>query len=196
MSPIQTAPIQTPLEARAHATFDALMRALSYPGRPQALKLEDRRTPFTAIAEALLDLEVTAFSTEQLLEADLRATGAKLVALERAEYVFMPYLTEAQLPLLQRVNRGSTLTPDDAATLVIGASFARKPLESAQQLRLRGPGIKDSLEVQIGGLPREFWRVREAVIAFPIGWDVFFVDSNQILGLPRTTAVELIGEVL
>ncbi len=192
MSPINTAPVQTPLEARAHATFDALMRALSYPGRPQTLKLEDGRTAFAAIAEALLDLEVTAFSTEQSLEADLRATGAKLVSLERAEYVFMPHLTEAQLPLLQRVNRGSTLTPDDAATLVIGASFAEESLEPAQRLRLRGPGIQDSLEVRIGGLPLEFWRVREAVIAFPIGWDVFFVSGNQILGLPRTTIVEVL----
>jgi alpha-D-ribose 1-methylphosphonate 5-triphosphate synthase subunit PhnH len=195
MSLIKTAPVQTPLEARAHATFDALMRALSYPGRPQTLRLEER-TPFKAIAEALLDLEVTAFSTEQLLGNDLRATGAKLVSLERAEYVFIPHLTEAHLPLLQRVNRGSTLTPDDAATLVIGASFAEEPLESAQQLRLRGSGIKDSLEVRIGGLPRDFWRVREAIIAFPIGWDVLLISSNQILGLPRTTAVEMIAEVL
>ena len=189
-------PVQTPHEARAHATFDALMRALSYPGRPQTLRLEEERTPFTAIAEALLDLEVTAFSTDQLLEADLRATGAKLATLERAEYIFVPRLTKAELPLLQRVNRGSTLTPDDAATLVIGASFAREPIESAQSLRLRGPGIRDSLEMQIAGLPHDFWRVREAIIAFPIGWDVFFVDGNQILGLPRTIVVEMTAEVL
>ena len=185
-------PVQTPHEAQTHATFDALMRALSYPGRPQTLKLEEGRTAFAAIAKALLDLEITAFSTEQLLENELRATGAKLVSLERAEYVFTPHLTEAQLPLLQRVNRGSTLTPDDAATFVIGASFAEEPLDSAQHLRLRGSGIQDSLEVQIGGLPHDFWRVREAIIAFPIGWDVFLVSGNQILGLPRTTLVEVL----
>jgi alpha-D-ribose 1-methylphosphonate 5-triphosphate synthase subunit PhnH len=190
-------PVQTIHEARAHATFDALMRALSYPGRPQTLKLEDGRTGFMAIAEALLDLEATAFSTEQSLEKDLHATGAKLVPLERAEYVFIPRLTEVELPLLQRVNRGSTLTPDDAATLVIGATFSQEVLESAQPLRLRGPGIQDSLEINIGNLPPDFWRVREEIIAFPVGWDVFFVSGNQILGLPRTTAVALkIAEVL
>jgi alpha-D-ribose 1-methylphosphonate 5-triphosphate synthase subunit PhnH len=172
------AAVQTAFEAGTHATFEALMWAFSYPG--QTRRLEGK---FAAIADALLDLETSAFTDDVALETKLRATGAKLKALEDAEYVFLPELTD--LELLRSAQRGSTLYPDRAATLIIGAK-----LDTGTPLRLTGPGIQTALEVQTN-LPLEFWRVRDEVIAYPIGWDVLIVDGLKILGLPRTTRIEV-----
>jgi alpha-D-ribose 1-methylphosphonate 5-triphosphate synthase subunit PhnH len=173
------AAVQTLFEAGTHATFDALMWAFSYPGQTRALE-----GGFKAIADALLDLEVSAYTTDAALETHLRSTGAKLKALEDAEYVFLP--TSTNLELLQKVRRGSTLYPDHAATLILGAK-----LETGTALRLTGPGIQTALVVRID-LPLEFWRLREEVIAYPIGWDVLIVDGSRMLGLPRTTRIEVL----
>ena len=173
------AAVQTPFEAATHATFEALMWAFSYPGRVRALQ-----GGFRAIADALLDLETSAFTDDTALEPHLRATGAKLKSLGNAEYVFLPKLTD--LEPLRDVRRGSTLSPDHAATLMLGAK-----LETGTQLRLTGPGIQTALELRTD-LPLEFWRLRDEVIAYPIGWDVLLVDASSVLGLPRTTRIEVI----
>lgn len=173
------AAVQTPFEAGTHATFEALMWAFSYPGRVRALE-----GGFRAVADALLDLETSVYTDDAALETHLRATGAKLKSLGDAEYVFLPALRDHEP--LRDVRRGSTLYPDHAATLMIGAK-----LETGTKLRLTGPGIQTALELQID-LPLEFWQVRDEVIAYPIGWDVLIVDGSRVLGLPRTTRIEVI----
>lgn len=178
---------QTAFERRTHDHFNALMWALANPGRPQQLRaLEAGSSGFAAIAESLLDLEVTAHTSDPTLEPALRATGARIVALEDAQYLFLPDLETAGLDGLQRAERGSALYPDRAATLVIGASF-----ETGDRVRLSGAGIQSPLETRIN-LPKAFWQMRQEVIAFPIGWDVIFVDQARIIGLPRTTLAEVI----
>ena len=173
------AAVQTIFEAGTHATFEALMWAFSYPGQTQAFT-----GGFAAIAAALLDLETSAYSDDPSLELHLRSTGAKLKALKDAEYVFLPALTD--LEALRDVRRGSTLYPDHAATLIVGAK-----LEMGTALRLIGPGIQTALEVSVD-LPLEFWRVREEVVYYPIGWDVLILDGPRIMGLPRTTRIEVL----
>lgn len=172
------AAVQTIFEAGTHATFEALMWAFSMPGQTRALE-----GGFAAIADALLDLEVSAYTDAASLESHLRSTGAKIKPLEDAEYVFLPALTD--LEALRDVRRGSTLYPDHAATLIIGAR-----LETGTSLHLTGPGIQTALEVRID-LPLEFWKVREEIIAYPVGWDLLIVDGSSLLGLPRTTRIEV-----
>lgn len=173
------AAVQTTVEAGTHATFSALMWAFSYPGQTRALE-----GGFVAIADALLDLETSAYTNDAALETHLRSIGAKLKALEDAEYVFLPALTN--LKLLRDVRRGTTLSPDHAATLILGAS-----LETGTLLHLTGPGIQTALERRID-LPLEFWQIREEVIAYPIGWDVLVVDGSRVMGVPRTTRIEVL----
>jgi alpha-D-ribose 1-methylphosphonate 5-triphosphate synthase subunit PhnH len=179
-------PAQTVLEARTHASFDALMWSLAHPGRVQTLQLEATTTAFDAIAESLLDLETTTATTDARLEAMLRATGARIVPLERAEFVFMPKLEDVSW--LHRLERGSLLSPDLAATLVLGMQLEG----DGPRLRLSGPGIDGALEVSVGGLPLGFWTTRAEIMAFPIGWDAILTDGSSLLGLPRTTRVEVI----
>jgi alpha-D-ribose 1-methylphosphonate 5-triphosphate synthase subunit PhnH len=101
-------------------------------------------------------------------------------------YQFYPTLTEHDQDALRQAPIGTYEVPDQAATLVIGCG-----LESGTRLRLIGPGINGSTELRVSDLPRWFWPLRAERIRYPLGWDVFLVGGDRVVGLPRTTTVEV-----
>jgi alpha-D-ribose 1-methylphosphonate 5-triphosphate synthase subunit PhnH len=139
-----------------------------------------------AIAEALIDLETSYYTPDRALLFQLSASGARALGQETALYQFYPGLQDADLAGLAAAPRGTPLAPDQSATLVIGCRFG---VGTRQQWS--GPGIRTRLEVVLAGLPDAFWPARQAAGPYPLGWDVFFVDSDHVLGLPRTTQVEV-----
>jgi alpha-D-ribose 1-methylphosphonate 5-triphosphate synthase subunit PhnH len=182
-------PQPTPFEAKTNASFEAVMWAFSYPGRVQNLLLEPHENAFARIADSLLDAETSAHSSDANLEHHLRATGAKIKPLEQAEYVFLPdgfSIGQVDVVALEAAQIGSMLVPEAAAMLIIATAIG-----SGARLRLSGPGISDLLEVNLD-LPLEFLTLRERVLAYPIGWDVLLVDGANVVGLPRTTRIEVI----
>jgi alpha-D-ribose 1-methylphosphonate 5-triphosphate synthase subunit PhnH len=179
-------PRPTAAELRSHATFTALMWALSYPGRPQPLP--DGGAPaMPLIAEALVDLETSWFTNDPDLRAALARTGGMARPVTEALYQFYPALDGAALDALAAAPAGSDLYPDESATLVIGCALGAGPA-----LRLRGPGIPDVATLRVGGLPAAFWPLRAQVCRFPLGWDVLLVAGRQVVGLPRTTRIEVL----
>ncbi|MDP5358709.1 MAG: phosphonate C-P lyase system protein PhnH, partial [Paracoccaceae bacterium] len=111
--------------------------------------------------------------------------GAKLVDLPQADHAFLGGLTE--LELLRQLRCGSDLYPDDGATVVIRARFG-----TGAQVRLTGPGVNGAVDVQIGGLPDGFWARRAEMIRYPMGFDMLLLDAAQVIGLPRSTKVEVL----
>jgi alpha-D-ribose 1-methylphosphonate 5-triphosphate synthase subunit PhnH len=180
-----THPPYTASEAQSRETFLALMWAVSYPGKTQALP--DQGDSFALIADTLLDLETSYFTPDERLSTRLAQTGARLLEPERAAYHFYPALDDSALATIDRASTGTLSYPDQAATLIIGAQF-----ESGTALTLSGPGIDGSRTIQIDGIPASFWTLRERA-AFPLGWDVFFVDKRAVFGLPRSTKIALIN---
>jgi len=190
-------------EARAQATFTALLWALSHPGRvrelpqgPPALPGRPDTAAFAAIAECLLDLETSYFCPDVDLDRRLMLTGARPVSPQAAQYQFYPTLHDADLAVLRAAPAGSYLYPDDGATLVLGCKLgpARqglRPFGAGRRLILSGPGIREQHELLIDGVPEALWPLRREGIRYPQGWDVFLVDGASVLGLPRTTAVEV-----
>ncbi|PJF26655.1 MAG: phosphonate C-P lyase system protein PhnH [Phototrophicales bacterium] len=181
-----THPPYTASEAQSRETFLALMWALSYPGRTQSLP--DHPDPFALIGETLLDLETSYFTPDAQLRARLAQTGARALEPERAAYHFYPALDDAALAAIASASIGTLSYPDQAATLIIGAQFG-----SGKTLTLTGPGIDGSIIIQIDDIPASFWMLRERA-AFPLGWDVFFVNERAVVGLPRSTKVTLANE--
>ena len=60
---------------------------------------------------------------------------------------------------------------------------------------LRGPGIQDSTQIEVDGLPystastfRVQWGANHA--GFPCGIDLILATPQQIVGMPRTTRIE------
>jgi len=182
-----TTPAFTPTEARTRETFLALMWAFSYPGRVQTLPAAD---PFALIAEALLDLETSYYTPDAALAVRLLPTGARSEPLERAEYIFVPLLANADLESLRNASSGTMAYPDQAATLIIGCVLNTN---LGARLHLSGPGIKDAMQISVDALPVAFWELRERTRRYPLGWDIFLVSGSNIIGIPRSTHIERTG---
>ncbi|SAK94878.1 carbon-phosphorus lyase complex subunit [Caballeronia hypogeia] len=187
----------------AQRVFRALLDALSRPGRIVAIDaaLPDNhamrdglagRVPLAAFASLLA---LTDYSTPVFIERDDHVLGDALrfhasapLTKERRAAAFA-YIDEASnMPPLDAFSHGEPESPEEAATL-----FIRVPsLTTGEPLVWRGPGIAESRTVGIAGLTREFWRQRAALTAlFPCGIDCYFVAGGSLVGLPRTTHVEV-----
>jgi alpha-D-ribose 1-methylphosphonate 5-triphosphate synthase subunit PhnH len=186
-------PTLSSVELREHGTFEALLWALSRPGRVKEFAVRDGdSTGLETVAEALLDLEVSFFSSEPALEISLSRTGAQARDISEAEYVFCPRLEPDALEQLEEASIGTLVYPDQSATIAIACAFG-----SGSSLRLTGPGIQSETRVRVLGVPDEFFALRNRVSSYPLGWDVLLVEksgnaSARVIGLPRTTRIEVI----
>jgi alpha-D-ribose 1-methylphosphonate 5-triphosphate synthase subunit PhnH len=113
----------TEAEARNHATFTALMWALSYPGRPQSLPARGLGA-LAAIGAALLDLETSYYTPDAELDGLLARTGARRARASEARYQLFPSLGPAELDALAAAPVGSYAYPDESATVVLGCRRA------------------------------------------------------------------------
>lgn len=178
-------PIMTTREARAQLTFRALAAALAYPGRRQTLPASGTEA-HAAIAESLVDLESSYFTNDRRLDALVGPLGGRRLSVGEAQHQFFPNLSADELIELREAPVGTYLYPDRSATLVIGCQFKIGVL-----LRLSGPGVNGAIELDVAGIPDDFWLIRASACAYPLGWDIFLVAGDEVVGLPRTTRVEV-----
>lgn len=169
-------------EARCNATFEALMWAMARPGEPQALP----ETGLTALIETLVDIECTIFAEDAGLRAYAADTGARVTGNPAdADHVFLDSL-DAPEALLIAIPCGSALYPDDGATVVANVAHG-----VGHRLRLTGPGIEGAREVTLGVAPA-FWALRAQLCAYPEGFDLLLVDGPAVIGIPRSSMVEVL----
>lgn len=174
-------PLPTPEDAQANATFDALLWALSRPGLPRTLQAPAPQ----AIAQALIDRECAVYAADPLLVPSLLQQGAALVELPQADHAFLGQIDDAHI--LHQIRLGSDLYPDDGATVIATARFGTGP-----RLALSGPGVEGRLEIALDGLPNGFWQLREQIMRYPMGFDLILSDRDQVIGLPRSTKIEVL----
>lgn len=175
---MQTLPRPDAEEVRDNATFAALMWALARPGRVRDLP----EPGMAGIARALCDRECRVHADDPGLAAVLAATDAAAVPAEKADHVFAE-----TPPDLTRLAAGSALDPDDGATVVLPAGLGR-----GTALRLTGPGIEDEAVVHVDGPEPAFWAGRAAACRYPAGVELFLVDGARVMGLPRSTQIEVL----
>ncbi|WP_113156683.1 phosphonate C-P lyase system protein PhnH [Nitratireductor sp. OM-1] len=169
------------IELRCNSTFQALMWALSRPGDARVMP----EAGLAGIAETLVDLECTVFADTPDLREAVSASGALVTGdVSRADHVFLSSLENAADQIAQ-LRCGSPLYPDDGATLIVAARHA------GQRLRLSGPGIEEPTETSLDA-PPAFWAMRAMLCAYPEGFDCFFVDDRSVIGIPRSTKVEVL----
>ncbi len=176
-----TVPTPSVSERRDNQTFEALLWALSRPGRPRTLP-EAGDIP---LLNALVDRECRVHAADPLLIPAVLKTGAAVAELDAADHIFAGKLRD--LTVLERIQLGSDLYPDDGATLVVHVD-----LNTGPTLRLTGPGVDGNEELQIGGLPDSFWQRRAEVMRYPTGFDLFCVDGDQVIGIPRSTEIKVL----
>lgn len=183
----------------SQAVFRAALQALSHPGRriDVAHDAEVPRNGHAASAAlllALLDAACTLWLSPSLAGSDAAAwlrfhTGCTLVD-DPAQARFAWAAHAGELPPLTTFEQGSDAYPDQSATCVIDVPAIADGMGAGWTLR--GPGICDGLALQVEGLPQGFldqWTANHA--SFPRGIDLFLATPDQIVGLPRTTRIEL-----
>lgn len=174
-------PKRSEFEARTNDTYEALIWVLARPGFIKPLP----EPGFACIIETLVDRECSVHADEPDTVQLAERAGAQLTSVEEADHVFISSLKTADM--LKQLAVGSDLHPDNGATLVVASNFG-----SGLPLRLSGPGVDNELEIRVGQLPEDIWATREACSRYPMGFDMFLVDGRQVLGLPRSTKVEVL----
>jgi alpha-D-ribose 1-methylphosphonate 5-triphosphate synthase subunit PhnH len=107
------------------------------------------------------------------------------VGLGAADHVFLSH--PLTVNLLHDLRLGSDLHPEDGATLVVTAKIGE-----GDALRLTGPGVDGQVDVTIGGVPKQVWQVRAQIMRYPMGFEMFVIDGARVLGLPRSTRIEVL----
>lgn len=173
------------IERLNRENFRVLMECMARPGSVGTLEpLFD--SGILAAASTLLYQEVSWFS---LCEDDFTdialITGSAESSADEADYVFF----KAPVPeALTMVKKGTHESPELGATLF----FKCRELEVNKAL-LIGPGIDIEKSVSLP-VDSEFADTFTSVNSqFPIGTDVFFIDStNRVTALSRTTRLEIL----
>ena len=91
------------------------------------------------------------------------------------------------LPDLAGFNPGTHEAPETSATVIVQLPS----LTGGAPLRLRGPGLRDSVLLAPVGLPADFvivWRRNRGL--FPAGIDLILCAGEELAALPRTVAIE------
>ncbi len=177
-------------------TFRALLDALSRPGHRYAMPLPaGHPTDLTpALAAALLclcDYDSPLWLGPGMDNPEIAAwlrfhTGVPLLpAPDQAAFAL---LHAAALPALTDFAWGSDLAPEQGATLLIQA----QSLSGATMLHIQGPGLAQPQILPDCGLPRGFWQQRAAMSdAYPRGLEIYIAASHEVIGLPRSTRLNL-----
>lgn len=183
------------------AVFRALLDALARPGRIGAIETalpaadvanSGERAGLAAFASllALADYATPVWlaQPDAALAAALRFhAGAPLTDVP-AEAAFAYVHDAAALPPLATFASGTPEAPELSATVFVRVAS----LAGGTRITLRGPGIEDAHTIAPVGLPERFWQERAALAPlFPCGIDFYLVCGDQLIGLPRTTQVEV-----
>ena len=185
----------------AHPALDAqriyrrVLDAISFPGRVQ--DMSESPEPPEGMSRAAAGYALTLFDFETLVWLDpaLRAgpveawlrfhCGCPLTEDMQAA-AFALIANPSTMPRLDEFNTGDARYPDRSTTLIVQVP----DLVNGERVELEGPGIPDRIAVAPAGLPADFWtQVAENGSEFQLGVDVFVVDEENILGLPRTVRV-------
>ncbi|HEY9659857.1 MAG TPA: phosphonate C-P lyase system protein PhnH [Allocoleopsis sp.] len=176
----------------AQTTFRALLEALAHPGRSCSISAPltppDGITPACAAAcLTLMDLETQVWLQPGLeIESWLRFhTGCRFTP-DPYQANFAVICDVGRSPDLQDFNPGTPEYPEKSTTLLIQV----EGLVGGEVVGLEGPGILGERTIA-PQLPSQFWQQWvNNHHAYPLGVDVFLFDQTQVMGLPRTTAIQ------
>ena len=179
--------IEIDIEKINRSNFRNCLTALSRPGSVYPLTpLFD--SALQAMASVLLYTEVGYYyDGKQDFQMVAALTGAQSQSVEIADYLFFD---APDAVALQTAKTGTAENPETGGTLL----FECEDVASGHPVILSGPGIDGSRQIRLP-VDADFIRsLQEVNSGFPNGLDLFFIDHrNRILGLPRTTSVEVLS---
>lgn len=189
-------------------TFRAVLEALAHPGKIVTLHGNPQTPPGTcptaaSILLTLLDSDCSLWIDPAILTPAVKGwftfhTACTIVPEPGgAQFAWISDLSV--LPAFSTFCCGTDRYPDSSATLLINVPvLADGPLvgEEAVGLRLEGPGVPSSRTVYLPGVDFAYIARFVALRAanheiFPCGVDIYLTTPETIVGLPRTTRVDI-----
>ncbi|MGE2691807.1 phosphonate C-P lyase system protein PhnH [Mycolicibacterium pulveris] len=172
-------------------TFLACMRAMCAPGAPIELACVPRISGHTeldsaaAVLLALLDRGLTlgvtgGHTARQVAAAVMVDTGARHGDVADADWVLVH---GAAADAIARSRRGSSLVPEQGATLVIATEAEPQPVS------LTGPGVNGQATAWIPLDDVAVHAFTAANAAAPCGVDLLLVAGSCVIGLPRSVTL-------
>jgi alpha-D-ribose 1-methylphosphonate 5-triphosphate synthase subunit PhnH len=180
----------------SQTSFRALLQSIARPGRiynlPRPVGIPDLWSPAqTAIALTLFDQDTPVWIEQNIVSTtvieQLKFHCACPIVCQPDHAAFAVGTGATLLDNLHKFPIGDPQYPEKSATIIV----AVESLTSGVPLRLRGPGVKGEANMNPKGLPTGFvskWMDNHGL--YPSGIDVFFTAGDQVIGLPRTTAIE------
>lgn len=179
--------------------FKSVMNAMAKPGtvfsiKEQSDKLEEQNSVPLAIAMTFMDNRCTVYvdRNDDLLSMIREQTLAVKSDLEKADFVVVPEVEEKEnlgVELLDSAKVGTLPEPHKSAMVIVGLHT----MEGDTALVLEGPGVKGQKKVTFSQAAA-MWLARREMLKyeFPCGTDIlFYTDSGEIMGIPRTLKVEV-----
>lgn len=180
----------------SQATFRCVLDALAEPGTVRTLPVEvtgpaPLHDATTALCLALLDFDTPVWSDAATRTASVASylrfhCGCQLTDdAASAEFALVGNAADVELSSFAK---GSMEYPDRSTTLFIQVPS----LDGGPVRTLSGPGIPGARTLRVAGLPANFdaqWRANTK--AFPLGVDLVLCCRGQVIGLPRTTHIDL-----
>jgi alpha-D-ribose 1-methylphosphonate 5-triphosphate synthase subunit PhnH len=181
--------IEYDIEEINRHNFRKSLEALSRPGTLHTIS-PLFGSGLLAMASVFLYAEVTHHYQGELDFEMVRALcGSRSVGAETADYLFFD---KPKVDFLQKAKVGCPESPELSATLIF--SCTRSNQEDRHQVALSGPGVNGIIESSLPVSLAFLAILKEKNEDFPMGIDLFFiVDDTTILGLPRTTHIEVIA---
>ncbi|WP_404367423.1 phosphonate C-P lyase system protein PhnH [Marinobacter sp.] len=180
---------------QSQQVFRRVLTALSEPGTLQNLPASETpegvHTASYQVCLVLLDAETPlwiapSLKTSALVSALRFHCGCPLVDEPgRAEFALITPDLDGDLTLFAQ---GSHEYPDRSTTLIVQV----QSLDAPGAWTLSGPGIDGIRRVGVAGLdPRWPRMLADNLGRFPCGVDLLFTAGTSLMGLPRTTQVEV-----
>jgi alpha-D-ribose 1-methylphosphonate 5-triphosphate synthase subunit PhnH len=175
------------IEQANRNNFRSSLEALARPGELQTV------TPLfgsglLAMASVLLYAEVSYFYRGTLnFELIQALCGARNTSQENADYLFFDSLDHKHLV---QAKTGTAESPEQGATIL----FSCPDFDGdSTRVKLSGPGIDGTKQLCLPVMTAFLDELSEKNELFPMGIDLFLVSQqNTLLGLPRTTRIEVI----
>lgn len=167
-----------------HRLFRAALLALAYPGRPVPAPASTGRRLARSIVEATWPDTAPVWSSDPAL----LPPGRPMADVADADVLLVLGLSSCGR--LLDASRGTEELPENGATAI----YVIDPAEAPQtRSRLSGPGVDG---ISICTLPLAASELAERARCCadpPLGVDLLAVTGGTIVGLPRTTRVEVTG---
>lgn len=168
--------------------FRYLQTAFSRPGTLMELVPQSKEPAMLYhVLACLVDHQVSIHDAfGQLAPAFLQLLACREAPIDAADFVVA---RGATCPASARYKSGSLSHPEMTSTLVLDVENFNQA--DGLPIRLSGPGILGSTQINVSGLSRDWLVLRNRQCAtFPLGNDYIFCSERAIVALPRSTKVE------